>query len=380
MCIHYRLFLYLRKFDNMENNDAYLVLEDGTVFKGKACGAIGTTTGEICFNTSMTGYQEIFTDPSYYNQVLVSTNVHVGNYGTYGKDDESDAVQIAGLICRNLTNEYNRPMADDTIQNYFEKHNLVGISDVDTREIVRIIRDKGAMNVIISSEILDVDVLKNQLATVPRMEGLELSSQVTTKDAYFVGDANSPYKVAVLDLGVKQSILDCLINEGAYLKVFPAKTSFDEVASWNPDGYFLSNGPGDPASMDYAIDFAKELIKRNLPTFGICLGHQVISLAIGLTTYKMHNGHRGANHPVLNIKTGKGEITSQNHGFAVKNDFVGATENVYLSHRNLNDDTVEGIAFDDKPIFCVQFHPEASPGPHDSRYLFKNFIANLNKN
>ncbi|MCL4115552.1 UNVERIFIED_CONTAM: hypothetical protein GTU68_006537 [Idotea baltica] len=344
---------------------AILLLEDGTVFEGEAAGKIGTTTGEICFNTGMTGYQEIFTDPSYYGQILVATNVHIGNYGIRDKEAESRDIKISGFVCRNFTNAYSRKRADRAIQDYFDDEQLVSISGVDTRAIVQHIREKGAMNAIISSEILDVAELK----------GLELASEVSTEEPYFVGDERAELKVAVYDLGVKKSILDCLVARGCYLKVFPAKTSFEEVAAWNPDGFFLSNGPGDPAPMNYAVENAKKILAAGMPLFGICLGHQILARAAGVDTYKMHHGHRGINHPVLNLQTGKGEITSQNHGFGVKAEELELKrDSIEITHVNLNDQTVEGIRIKGFPAFSVQYHPEASPGPHDARYLFDEFL------
>ncbi|MEM9819563.1 MAG: glutamine-hydrolyzing carbamoyl-phosphate synthase small subunit [Bacteroidota bacterium] len=354
---------------------AILLLEDGTVFHGKAAGKIGTTTGEICFNTGMTGYQEIFTDPSYYGQLLVATNAHIGNYGTKDSDMESGDIKIAGLICKNFTVPYSRKVASSSIQDYFEKENLVGISDVDTRAIVRHIRHKGAMNGIISSEELDLDELRRKLARVPAMEGLELASKVSTTEAYSIGDPEAKFKVAVLDLGVKRNILKSMVERGCYLRVFPAKTSFEELKAWNPDGYFLSNGPGDPAPMEYATETAKAILAEDLPLFGICLGHQILAQAVGIPTYKMHHGHRGINHPVKNLETGLCEITSQNHGFGVSPEAIEQNKDlVEVTHMNLNDQTIEGIKVKNKKAFSVQYHPEASPGPHDSRYLFDHFI------
>ncbi|MFT5167286.1 MAG: carbamoyl-phosphate synthase small subunit [Saprospiraceae bacterium] len=354
---------------------AILLLEDGTVFKGKSAGKIGTTTGEICFNTGMTGYQEIFTDPSYFGQLLVTTNAHIGNYGTKDLDAESDKMMISGLICKNFNTDYSRLVADQSIQEYFEKEDFVGISNVDTRAIVRHIRSKGAMNAIISSEILDTEELRKLLDKVPSMKGLELASKVSTAQAYYVGDPHAAHKIAVLDFGVKRNILKCLSDRGCYLKVFPAKTTFEEISEWNPDGYFLSNGPGDPASMDYAVKTAKSILVADKPLFGICLGHQLLALAVDIPTYKMHHGHRGINHPVKNLISGKGEITSQNHGFGVSPDAIHANKDkVEITHVNLNDDTIEGIRLTQYKAFSVQYHPEASPGPHDSRYLFDEFI------
>ncbi len=357
---------------------AILVLDNGSVYTGKAGGAIGTTTGEICFNTGMTGYQEVFTDPSYFGQVMVTTNAHIGNYGVKNdSDEESDHIQIAGLICKNLTNDYSRPMADSDIQSYFENQNLVCIYNVDTRAIVREIRSQGAMNCIISSEIEDVDQLKAMLAKVPSMEGLELASKVTTKEAYTLGDENSSIKIAVYDYGTKRNILRCFAERGAYLKVFPAHTELAEVNAFNPDGYFLSNGPGDPSAMDYAIDNVKKLLETKRPLFGICLGHQLLALGNGIDTFKMHHGHRGINHPVKNLLTGKCEITSQNHGFGINPEAVKNNANIEITHINLNDNTIEGIRLKNQSAFSVQHHPESAPGPHDSRYLFDEFITNI---
>jgi carbamoyl-phosphate synthase small subunit len=354
---------------------AMLVLEDGKVFKGKAVGKIGTTSGEICFNTGMTGYQEIYTDPSYFGQILVNTNAHIGNYGTKIDEVESDSIKIAGMVCRNFNVDFSRTKADTSIQDYFEKNNLTAIADVDTREIVRYIRQKGAMNAIISSEIDDVNQLLEQVKAMPSMAGLELASKVSTPNAYALGNPAAKRKIAVLDYGVKQNILRSLVARDCYVKVFPAKTPLAEIQAWNPDGYFLSNGPGDPEPMDYAISTAKAILELNKPLFGICLGHQILALAMGIPTYKMHNGHRGINHPVKNLVTGKGEITSQNHGFAVNPEALrDNADKIEVTHVNLNDDTIEGIKLKHKPAFSVQYHPEASPGPHDSHYLFDDFM------
>ncbi|GLR19345.1 glutamine-hydrolyzing carbamoyl-phosphate synthase small subunit [Portibacter lacus] len=357
---------------------AILLLEDGTFYEGKACGKKGTTSGEICFNTGMTGYQEIFTDPSYYGQVLVATNAHIGNYGTSTKDIESNRVQIAGLVCKNFTNDYSRQAADLDLQQYFEDEGVVGISDVDTRSIVRYIRDKGAMNAIISSVVLDKDELMKELKKVPSMDGLELASVVSTKEPYFVGTPDDEKRIAVLDYGTKVKILDCFTERGCYLKVFNAITPFEELEKWNPDGYFLSNGPGDPAAMDYAIETVKKILEKDKPVFGICLGHQILALAMDIPTYKMHHGHRGINHPVLNLISTKGEITSQNHGFGVNaEELEKRSDDILITHKNLNDNTIEGMKIKGKKAFSVQYHPEAAPGPHDSRYLFDEFVSLL---
>ena len=360
----------------MQSQPAVLLLEDGTVFHGKSAGKIGTTTGEICFNTGMTGYQEIFTDPSYFGQVLVMTNAHIGNYGAKSEEIESDDIKINGLICKNFTWQYSRQQASESIQEYFEKENLVGISDVDTRAIVRHIRDKGAMNCIISSENTDIDDLRQQLAKVPPMEGLELASKVSTKASYTLGDeSTAKFRVAVMDFGVKKNILRNFTNRNCFVKVFPAKTAYEEVLKFKPDGFFFSNGPGDPAPMDYAVALGQKILEKDQPLFGICLGHQLLALSMGIETYKMHHGHRGINHPVKNLLTGRGEITSQNHGFGVSPEAIDANKDkVEITHINLNDDTIEGIKIKGKKAFSVQYHPEASPGPHDAEYLFDEFV------
>jgi len=355
-----------------------LLLQDGTVFTGKAAGKIGSTTGEICFNTGMTGYQEIFTDPSYTGQVLVATNVHIGNYGIKNQEVESDSVKIAGFVCRNFNVPYSRLNADRSIQDYFEAEGLVAIHDVDTRALVQHIRECGAMNCIISSETDDLDELKKRLAATPGMAGLELSSHITTREPYSIGEKDAKHRIAVMDFGVKKNILRCFDERDCHLKVFPAKTDFVEIKAWNPDGYFLSNGPGDPASMGYAVDLVKQMLADGKPLFGICLGQQLLALAAGLPTYKLHHGHRGLNHPVKNLRSGKCEITSQNHGFGVLEQAVYDSPSIVeATHINLNDDTVEGIRLKGKPAFSVQYHPEASPGPHDARYLFDEFVGML---
>ncbi|WP_316800099.1 glutamine-hydrolyzing carbamoyl-phosphate synthase small subunit [Pedobacter frigidisoli] len=353
---------------------AILLLADGTVFHGKAAGKIGTTTGEICFNTGMTGYQEIFTDPSYFGQIMVTTNSHIGNYGIHADEIESGSIKIAGLVCKNYNIIYSRKQAKESIQDYFQNDNLVSISDIDTRALVRHIRDKGAMNAIISSEITDLEELKQKLAEVPSMEGLELSSKVSTKEPYFYGNPDASLKVAALDLGIKKNILRNFEDRDIYVQVFPAKTTFAEMERFSPDGYFISNGPGDPSVMPYAVDTIKEILAADKPLFGICLGHQLLAEANGIGTMKMFNGHRGLNHPVKNIIKNHCEVTSQNHGFGVIPDEVRNSDKVEITHVNLNDKSIEGIRVKGKKAFSVQYHPESSPGPHDSRYLFDDFV------
>ena len=356
---------------------AILLLEDGTLYYGKAFGMIGTTTGEICFNTGMTGYQEVFTDPSYYGQVVIMNNVHVGNYGVKESDVESSTVKIQGLIGRNLEELYSRKQAIGSLEDYLKANKIVSIEDIDTRALVAHIRAKGAMNCIISSEIFDVEELKTTLSKVPSMGGLELASHVSTKEPYEVGDSNSAIKIAVVDYGVKKNILTCMTDRGAHVKVFPATATLSEMKSFNPQGFFISNGPGDPAAMDYAVNTVKEILEEDKPVFGICLGHQLLALANDIPTYKMNNGHRGLNHPVKNVISGICEITTQNHGFGIDPEAVRNNSNIEITHVNLNDESIEGIRMKNKPAFSVQYHPESFPGPHDSRYLFDQFIENI---
>lgn len=353
---------------------AVLILEDGTYFIGKSIGKKGTSGGEICFNTGMTGYQEIYTDPSYYGQVVVNTTSHIGNYGVHADEQESAKPKIAGLVVNDYSSIHSRFQSNGSLQEYLESNGIVGISGLDTRRIVRHIRSKGAMNCLISSDELDIEVLKKKVVDLPSMDGLELASKVSVTEPFFYGDPNAKFKVAALDIGIKVSILKNLSSRDCYIQVFPAKTTFEEMESWNPDGFFFSNGPGDPAVMEYAVETAKKIIDSNKPVFGICLGHQVIALASGLSTFKMHHGHRGLNHPIKNLETGLCEVTSQNHGFCVSEEDVDKNKNVEVTHINLNDNTIAGIRRTDRPVFSVQYHPESSPGPHDSRYLFDSFI------
>jgi len=358
---------------------AILLLSDGTIFHGKSIGISGTTFGEVCFNTGMTGYQEIFTDPSYFGQIMVATNPHIGNYGVNENEVESDSIKISGLVCKNFSFNYSREDASESLEDYFKKQNLICISDVDTRALVSYIRDHGAMNAVICTDGTSLADLKIQLAQVPDMKGLELASKVSTKKPYFFGNETAKYKISALDLGIKTNILRNLAKRDCYIKVFPYDATFKDLAEFNPDGYFLSNGPGDPDPLFGAIQVAKDILENNKPLFGICLGHQVIALANGIPTYKMFNGHRGINHPVKNIITGKGEITSQNHGFAVNKEALEQHPEMEITHLHLNDQTVAGMRMKSKNCFSVQYHPEASPGPHDSSYLFDQFIENIRK-
>ena len=356
---------------------AILLLADGTIFYGKSVYGKGTAFGEVCFNTGMTGYQEIFTDPSYFGQLMVMTNPHIGNYGVNNDEIESDSIKISGLICKNFSYNYSRTLADNSLEEFLSNNKLFAISDIDTRALVSYIRENGAMNAVITTDIDNVEGLIGKLNLVPSMKGLELVSKVSTKTSYFFGDENSSIKVAALDLGIKKNILRNLAKRGVYIKVFPFDTTYEEMKKWKPDGYFLSNGPGDPEPLKSAQNVAKKIIENNHPLFGICLGHQIIALANGISTYKMHNGHRGINHPVKNLTTGKGEITSQNHGFAINKKEAEEHKNIEITHIHLNDETVAGIKLKDHNCFSVQYHPEASPGPHDSSYLFDQFVENI---
>ena len=358
---------------------AILLLADGTIFHGKSIGIQGKTFGEVCFNTGMTGYQEIFTDPSYFGQIMVATNPHIGNYGVNANEVEADQIMISGLVCKNFSLSHSRPDSESNLYDYFEKQNLICISDVDTRALVSYIRDLGAQNAVICTDGTAVSELKQELANVPDMKGLELVSKVSTEKPYFFGNENATYKISALDLGIKRNILRNLAKRDCYIKVFPYNTSFEELESFNTDGYFLSNGPGDPEPLEQVIKVAKKIITYDKPVFGICLGHQIIGLANGVSTYKMFNGHRGINHPVMNILTGKGEITSQNHGFAVNREELERHPDLEITHYHINDNTVAGMRMKSKNCFSVQYHPEASPGPHDSVYLFDTFIENIKK-
>ena len=370
---------YNRTMKYQQKKDAVLLLADGTAFYGKSVGYEGTAFGEVCFNTGMTGYQEIFTDPSYFGQIMVTTNAHIGNYGITSSEDESDGLKIAGLVCRNFSYTASRAGMESTLKDFFDTNHLVAITDVDTRALVSYIRDNGTMNAVISTETTDLEVLKARLNDVPNMKGLELASRVSVTEPYFFGNPDAKYKVAALDFGIKRNILRNLAARDMYIKVFPYNTPLEELKAWQPDGYFLSNGPGDPEPLTEVIALVKQMIAEDLPLFGICLGHQIIALANGISTYKMHNGHRGINHPVKNLLTGKDEITSQNHGFAVNRAEAEANANVEITHTHLNDNTVMGLRIKDKRCFSVQYHPEAAPGPNDATYLFDQFVEMIRR-
>ncbi|CAN5285065.1 glutamine-hydrolyzing carbamoyl-phosphate synthase small subunit [soil metagenome] len=355
---------------------ALLIMEDGTTFEGKAFGATTTAVGELVFNTSLMGYQEVLTDPSYAGQVITLTYPEIGNYGTTEDDIESRSIFAKALVIRHLSRKVSNHRATGTLHAFLEKYNIPGISDVDTRAITRRLRDQGAMRCAVSTEA-DVlseggrEKLQAALAAAPHMTGQDLTNEVTTKERYTIGTGN--IKVAVFDFGIKQNILRELVARGVTATVYPARTKAADILATSPDGIFLSNGPGDPAACADIIAEMKTLIASRIPIFGICLGHQLLSIALGGSTYKLKFGHRGGNHPVKDLTTGKIEVTCQNHGFAVDEKSMPA--NLELTHINLNDNSVEGFRHKELPIFAVQYHPEAHPGPHDSNYLFDRFLS-----
>jgi len=351
---------------------AILLLEDGRIFTGKSFGAEGETVGEVCFNTGMTGYQEILTDPSYCRQIVTMTAPHIGNCGVNLDDIESDKIQVAGFVVKEGTNIPSNWRSKQCIDNYLKEQNIVGIQGIDTRALTRHIRDQGAMNGIISTADIDLDSLKKRLTKAPNMSGLDLAKEVTTAKCYgWSKGSETIFKVAAIDYGIKHNILRQLESHGCDVTVFPAQTTAEKILGFNPDGIFLSNGPGDPSAVSYGIEAVKKLLGKK-PIFGICLGHQILALSLGAKTFKLKFGHRGINHPVKKLENGTVEITSQNHGFAVELDTL--PKNIIPTHVNLNDNTSEGIRCKDIPAFSVQYHPESSPGPHDSRYLFKQFV------
>ena len=354
----------------MQPNTAILLLNDGKKFEGKKLGHLGETIGEVCFNTGMTGYQEILTDPSYCSQIVTMTSPHIGNYGINKEDVESNKIQVSGFVVKEESIVPSNWRSTSSLDEYLKKNKIVGIQDIDTRSLTRHIRDQGAMNGIISSVDNDLVNLSNKLKKAPSMNGLDLAKTVSTKKVYKWSQTGK-FKVAAIDYGIKHNILNILKDNNCEVTVFPAQTSAKEILDFNPDGIFLSNGPGDPSAVTYGIEMVKSLLGSK-PIFGICLGHQILSLALGAKTFKLKFGHRGINHPVKNLETGVVEITSQNHGFAV--DLNSLPENVVATHINLNDNTNEGIECKEFKAFSVQHHPESSPGPHDSRYLFDKFI------
>ena len=353
-----------------KSNSTILLLADGRIFEGRSFGYQGETIGEVCFNTGMTGYQEILTDPSYCKQIVTMTSPHIGNYGINEEDIESENIQVAGFVIKEETMTPSNWRSTQSLGEYLKKNKIVGIKEIDTRSLTRHIRDKGAMNGIISSNDLDIQSLDKKLKKFPDMNGLDLAKDVTTQKKY-KWPGKGRYKVAVIDFGIKKNILRLLSDVGCELTVFPASIKAEDILSFEPDGVFLSNGPGDPLAVTYGIETVKKLLGK-VPLFGICLGHQILALALGASTFKLKFGHRGINHPVRNNEKNTVEITSQNHGFAV--DLDSLPPNVISTHINLNDNTSGGIRCTDIPAFSVQYHPESSPGPHDSRYLFNQFI------
>lgn len=369
--------------------EAILALENGQWFRGKAAGAVGESGGEVVFNTSMTGYQEVLTDPSYSGQIVTMTSVEIGNYGVAVEDQESRGLHVAGFIVRDESPVASNWRATGTLHDYLVANNVVAISDIDTRELTRVLRSSGVMRGVIATGSPDPEALIARAKALPLMEGSDLVKGVTCSAAFdWVPPADDPdyvltpgrtarrpLRVAAYDYGMKWNILRRFSAHGCDVRVYPAFTPAAEVLAAKPDGVFLSNGPGDPAVLDYAIANAKALIAANVPVFGICLGHQILSLAMGATTFKLKFGHRGGNHPVKELRTGKIEITSQNHGFAV--DPASLPADVEVTHRNLYDGTIEGVRHATRPVFCVQYHPEAAPGPHDADYLFSQFLGEM---
>ncbi len=356
--------------------DALLVLEDGTVFRGQALGGRGTATGEAVFNTAMTGYQEVLTDPSYRGQVVTMTTAHVGVYGTNDEDAESDRVQVAAFVVREASRRSSSHRAVRTLAEELRNAGVVGISEVDTRRLTRHLRGAGAMRAGVSSEVLDADELLAQVRAAPLMEGSDLATAAGTDRPYEVAVDEPRHRVVAYDFGMKRTMLRLLGAQGCSVTVVPSTTPAEEVLALEPDGVLLSNGPGDPAAVTAAIATIRELLAAEVPVFGICLGHQLLGLAAGATTSKLRFGHRGANQPVRNADRGTVEITSHNHGFAVDAGSLpehGPFGRVRQTHVNLNDGVNEGLRFDDFPAFSVQYHPEAAPGPHDARYLFPLF-------
>ena len=356
--------------------EALLLLEDGTAFRGESFGAAGTAFGEVVFNTAMSGYQEVVTDPSYRRQLVTMTYPHQGNYGVNAADAESQTVQAAGLIVREISRVASNYRSEESLADYLARHDVVGISEIDTRALTRHIRSAGAMRAAVSTEVLDVDDLTAQVQESRSMAGWDLTTEVTTPQPYDVAaDGDTRFRVVAYDFGIKRNILRLLTDAGCDVHVVPASTPTEEVLALAPDGVFLSNGPGDPAAVRDGIIAITQLLQAQVPVFGICLGHQLLARAVGASTYKLRFGHRGANQPVRNLDTGAVEVTSHNHGFAVDTDTLGDGPfgRVEQTHVNLNDGVNEGLRCTDVPAFSVQYHPEAAPGPHDARYLFASF-------
>ena len=367
---------------------AILALENGTWYEGEAAGAVGEAGGEVVFNTAMTGYQEVLTDPSYAGQIVAMTCPEIGNYGISPEDGESRAPQVAGFIVRDESPVASNWRSDSTLREYLVRHNVVAISDIDTRALTRVLRSAGVMRGIVATGDVEPRRLVEQARAVAPMVGSDLVLGVTCEAAFDWKPSSSdeftpaaerqptrPLRIAAYDFGMKWNILRRFTAYGCDVRVFPATAPASELLASNPDGVFLSNGPGDPAALGYAIHNARDLVRSEVPVFGICLGHQILSLALGGSTYKLKFGHRGANHPVKELETGKVEITSQNHGFAVDADSL--PPDVKVTHVNLYDGTVEGLRHETKPVFCVQYHPEAAPGPHDADYLFRQFLDEM---
>jgi carbamoyl-phosphate synthase small subunit len=377
--------------------NAVLALEDGTWYRGVSAGASGEARGEVVFNTSMTGYQEVLTDPSYAGQIVTMTAPLIGNYGVAAGDAESQTPKVAGFVMRESSPVASNWRADGTLRDYLVRHNIVAIADIDTRALTRVLRSAGVMRGVIATGQVDPDALVERARAIPQMEGSDLVREVTCESPFEWREraatsgaadhdvfgitpqrrAKRRLRVAAYDFGIKYNILRRLDAYGCDVHVFPAGTPARELLAIDPNGIFLSNGPGDPAALPYAISNVRELVESERPMFGICLGHQILGLAVGGETFKLKFGHRGANHPVKELESGKVEITSQNHGFAVDPGSLPA--DVSVTHLNLYDGTVEGFKHTTKPIFSVQYHPEASPGPHDADYLFRQFLESMEK-
>ena len=361
-----------------KHQEAILYLEDGLFFKGKSLGSLGETSGEVCFNTGMTGYQEILTDPSYAKQMIVMCSPHIGNYGTNESDVESSNIYASGFIIKNESLSPSNWRSSSSLEEFLKSNKVVGIQDIDTRALTIHIRNNGSMKGIISTNDFDIDSLAKKIKDIPSMEGLDLAKEVSRKEKTTLCSVDNPkYKIAAIDYGMKSNIYDILLEKNAEVTIFPASVTAEEVLKYNPDGIFLSNGPGDPSAVSYGIEAVKKLLGTK-PIFGICLGHQILALALEAKTFKMKFGHRGINQPVKNLKNNKIEITSQNHGFAVSNDSLAS--NIIVTHTHLNDNTIAGIECEDMNAYSVQYHPEASPGPHDSRYVFKKFFNMMDSN